>query len=51
MNFVKNILEKIFGDPSEKELERIKKEKEEDLDIYGEFGKEKPAGDIDDPKE
>ena len=36
---------------AEKELERIKKEKEEDLNIYGEFGKENPAGDIDEPKE
>ena len=32
---------------AEKELERIKKEKEETLDIFGDFGKEKPASDID----
>ncbi len=32
---------------AEKEWERIKKEKEEDLNIYGEFGKENPASDID----
>ena len=32
---------------AEKELERIKNEKEEDLDIYGDFGKENPASDID----
>ena len=36
---------------AEKELERIKKEKEEDLDIYGEFGKEKPTSDIDGTEE
>ena len=36
---------------TEKELERIKKEKEETLDIYGDFGKEKPTSDIDGTEE